>query len=417
MGNIQKFADILQKIYDSIDQKDWLSSIGTSLDTYLRDLIEKRNYFLSKSKIDLNDDNDVAEFLDKLSYRKNPSNKLGKIKQRIHFYELLGIFEWKDKNTYLINSDSLTNITYENAMNIFINEGIILLRSINLHGAIKTMHLPAIKIFTGFYIYSLLRIIGREEFDNLKLLLKPNVRSKIDQIDSQKKSQIKRNTWTLDNTYKYFFDNHFSVITLHDLEKIYSYIFIETQNYWYFNNENINKFLISSENIVKKIKKLYNERKFKDITDEEIKNALRFNFNNNLRKHSNDDSDIFLEINCKIDREFLESAHIIPISKIKSLCDQLIDKDEELLKKILGLLCSVSNGMLIPINYHNFYDNQYIDISRNEPKFILTEKGINSIASLKILGYTDNHYFKKNKYDEIIETIDKYQEISKGIIN
>lgn len=411
MSNLEKFAKILTKMHDCISNKNWLSSIATSLDTYLKNLLKNREYLLCKEEINLCNEQDIIGLAKQFSDSKQPSNKPGKIIQRIYFYKLLGIFELKIKNIYIINKNNLTNLDYENVTNMFINEGICLFRSIIHNPKIKNYHISAIRIFTGFYIYSLLRIMGRDEFNKLKLLLDEKVLIKINEIDSQKKSQITNDNWTLDNTYRDFFNNHFSEITLEDLEKIYSYIFIEIDNYWYLTNTNISKFFESTENTVQKIKKVYDERKFKDVADDEIKKILRSNFNSDVKKYSNNESDIKFEIDYTIDVAFLESAHIVPISEIKSLCDKLINKDEELLKRILDLLCSYHNGALIPMNYHKFYDNQYIELSMNEPKFILTQKGINSIETLKILGYTENHNIRKNKYDEIMNTISEYKKM------
>lgn len=412
MSNLQRLADILQKMRDIIDRDKWFSNIDTDLNLYIDNLPIILEYLKHNEIIDIKNNADVNDILLLCTKYKRNTYSIATLRQRLNFYVLLGFVEIKSTNKYSLSSLEWDFFYNDNVATTFVEKSISLFRYLKREDIKeKSIYIPSIRIFTGFYVYLILNLLNNEEFDVVKSYLNSETISRINKIKFKNISY----TNTMDSTYNKFYIKYFKHLTIDDVILIGESIFHETNNVWDILAINNIQYDNSVDDKLEKIKMVMIEKQIRDVTNDKIKEILRKNFNKNIRCSSNNSSDIIINNIKDINSNFLESAHVISISEVSTKCIDLINIRDEELSQIIELTGSNNNGMLIPFNYHKFYDNQYIELSTTEPKFILTEKGINSIETLKILGYTENHCIKKNKYDEIMDTLSEYKKILDNI--
>lgn len=414
MGNLQRFADILQKMQDIIGRDKWFSNIDTDLNLYIDNLPIILQYLKQNDIIDIKNNVDVNNILSLCIKNKKENYANITLKQRLDFYILLGFLKIESSAKYSLSSLEWDFFYNDNVAVTFVEKSISLFRYFKREDIKdKSMYIPSIRIFTGFYVYLILNLLNNEEFDIVKSYLNGKTISKINKIKFKNISYKN----TMDSTYSKFYTKYFKHLTIDDVILIGESIFHETDNVWDILAINNIQYDNSVDDKLEKIKMVMIEKQIRDVTNDKIKEILRKNFNKNIRCSSNNSSDIIINNIGDINSNFLESAHVISISEVSTKCIDLINIRDEELSQIIELTGSNNNGMLIPFNYHKFYDNQYIELSTTEPKFILTEKGINSIETLKILGYTENHCIKKNKYDEIMYTLSEYKKLLNNINN
>lgn len=414
MNNLQRFADILQKMQDIIGSDKWFSNIDTDLNLYIDNLPIILEYIKKNDIIDIKNNADVNNILSLCIKNKKEKYANITLKQRLDFYILLGFLKIESRGKYSLSSLEWDFFYNDNVAVTFVEKSISLFRYFKREDIKdKSMYIPSIRIFTGFYVYLILNLLNNEEFDIVKSYLNGKTISKINKIKFKNISYKN----TMDSTYSKFYIKYFKHLTIDDIILIGESISHETNNVWDTLTINNIQYDNSVYDKLEKIKMVMIEKQIRDVTNDKIKEILRKNFNKNIRCSSNNNSDIIINNIGDINSNFLESAHVISISEVSAKCINLINIRDEELSQIIELTGSNNNGMLIPFNYHKFYDNQYIELSMNEPKFILTQKGINSIETLKILGYTENHNIRKNKYDEIMNTISEYKKLLNNINN
>jgi len=141
----------------------------------------------------------------------------------------------------------------------------------------------------------------------------------------------------------------------------------------------------------------------KDIVKDQIKMILRTNFRTNLIKYrkKNSDSVCDLSINKIISSNsskwYIEAAHIVPVAKIADkIIKRYIKKREDINELIyfdedIRKYSNPKNGLLLPFNYHKFYDKQYFYfdskgkiIAKQKYENLLNEFGIDINAKLII---------------------------------
>lgn len=412
MSNLQRLADILQKMRDIIDRDNWFSNIDTDLNLYIDNLPIILEYLKHNEIIDIKNNADVNDILLLCTKYKRNTYSIATLRQRLNFYVLLGFVEIKSTNKYSLSSLEWDFFYNDNVATTFVEKSISLFRYLKREDIKeKSIYIPSIRIFTGFYVYLILNLLNNEEFYVVKSYLNSKTISRINKIKFKNISY----TNTMDSTYNKFYIKYFKHLTIDDVILIGESIFHETNNVWDILAINNIEHDNSVDDKLEKIKMVMIEKQIRDVTNDKIKEILRKNFNKNIRCASNNSSDIIINNIKDINSNFLESAHVISISEVSTKCIDLINIRDEELSQIIELTGSNNNGMLIPFNYHKFYDNQYIELSTTEPKFILTEKGINSIETLKILGYTENHCIKENKYNDIMGTLSEYKKLLNNI--
>lgn len=433
MPRLQRIAYILDRMYGVINKVNWFTNIDTSLYIFIDEIPIICNFLYQHENINTSNVVVVGE-ISRLCTNDPTTFGRSALKQRLNFFVLLGLVIRNDVNIYSPRNLDLVYYTNDRIALTFIENSTLLFRDFNqFNTETKKNYSHILKMFAGFYVYLIWNLLGENEFRNIPLQ-NDGARSRINDI----------NIVTMRETYAEFCDRFFDHLDIDEVILIGYNLFndeLEFDNIE--NNKDVSVLEIrnieNNQNVITpEIKSIENNQDLnmqeiktpetygsfeEELKAEEAKNkngtsdkdnfntVFRKGFSEKLKEESKNISHILFDDKSEIDIVFLEAAHIIPVSDISTLRSDAKDKNNKILNDIIKLTRSTKNGVLIPFNYHKFFDKKYIELSKSENKFILTKVGEDNVSTLERLGFKNCHSLNKNKYDEIINTINEYDEM------
>ncbi|MGL4951163.1 MAG: HNH endonuclease signature motif containing protein [Mycoplasma sp.] len=415
----KRFDDIVS-LLDSFSELlglRWFTRHGTSIDTYWEDWNYYYEYYKTLDEIDCKNQDETKKIFEYVmsNMDKNIPNEdydlPGRYEQRITFWTLLGFLKRSSTYVYTLNEDVL-KIDITNFSTFFINSGIDLIKKIKTNPKLKTLYRSSLKVFIGFYLSLLFFTLNDDQINYILKNINKKTQHQFFQI--LEKKNIDKEIFK--STYLEFINNYFedylsfdSIISLTtriiNLDKIKSEDYIVNELVPEQNNDFFDDCckLFESDNTI-----------LKDATNSKLTKLLRDNF----KKELNKDDSARLLINNKptINTNLIEGAHIVPISEIKIIINNIMKSNisifakREQINNIHNKYCKETNGLLLPFNYHFLYDEGYISIDRDKKSFILTELGCeNEYEILNIYGFTTNNKIEDKKFDSIIRVLEEYE--------